>query len=494
MSIWFLLFGCQENTEVIEDTQPQKEEVSQDSTQGNTKPPKKEFIPNPPFPANGGKGMQGGPQGPSAFKATPTYQWVSEVSGDQKNIILVSLDTVQARRMEIYGGRAKTPNLKEFANSAILFQKAISNFPETSLSHWSMMTGVLPEVHGNVPANGGSLYTGPTLAEIGKSEGYATAAFIGGVTMTDKSSGFSRGFDVYDDKFPFKIEDMSRDGNEVTQNAVQWIQKQEKPYFVFVHYFDAHFPYTPKQNYYDPDYKGKIDGSDAILRPYRDGAKEPSKRDIEHILALYDAEITELDEKIAPILKLADEKTIIVVTSDHGESFSHDYYFNHRGGLWDEITHVPLLISHSEAKEIPQQVGLIDLLPTVLDLANLPKDKRMQGTSQVGLLDGKGKGQEYVYSITDPWMPDPQFAVRSKQWKWIRQSNKGNLVYALGQDPFETVSLKEVPDELKPKEKKYLELIKGMKKWQVEAPQRRKISDEECKRLMLLGYKTCDQP
>lgn len=501
MSILFLILGCSENTVSVENTEPEKKQLIQEnSNQNNQNAQKKEFIPNPPFPAQGGQlgqGSQGvGPSGQIPFKATPTYQWVSEVSGEHKNIILVSLDTVQARRMELYGGRAKTPNLKKFGESAILFQKAISHFPETSLSHWSMMTGVLPEVHGNVPANGGSIYTGPTLAEIGKSQGYATAAFIGGVTMTDQSSGFSRGFDVYDDKFPFKIEDMSRDGYEVTQRAVQWLQKQKSPYFVFVHYFDAHFPYTPKQNLYDPDYNGQIDGSDAILRPYRDGAKVPSQRDIEHVLALYDAEITELDEKIAPILKLADENTIVVVTSDHGESFSHDYYFNHRGGLWDEITHVPLLISYSAQIKISQQVGLIDLLPTVLELANLPQDKRMQGKSRLDLVrqPAQRKGQEYVYSITDPWMPDPQFAVRAEQWKWIKQSNHGDLVYDLGQDPFETVSLKEVPKELQPREKNYLELIKGMKAWQVEAPQRRKISDEECKRLMLLGYKTCDQP
>ncbi len=491
MSFLLLLLGCQENTEVIKDLEPQKNVKQEDSSRANVKPQKKEFIPNAPFPNQGPPG--GGQRIQKAFKATPTYQWVSEVSGEQKNIILVSLDTVQALRMEVYGGRAKTPNLKEFSTSAILFQKAISHFPETSLSHWSMMTGVLPEVHGNVPANGGSIYTGPTLSEIAKSQGYATAAFIGGVTMTDQASGFSRGFDVYDDKFTFKIEDMSRDGHEVTENAIEWIEKQKDPYFVFVHYFDAHFPYTPKVNLYDPDYKGKIDGSDAILRPYRDGAKTPSQRDIEHILALYDAEITELDAKIAPILKLADEDTLIVVTSDHGESFSHDYYFNHRGGLWDEITHVPLLISHSEASQIPEQVGLIDLLPTVLDLANLPKDKRMQGKSKVGLLKNEGNGQEVVYSITDPWMPNPQLAVRTNQWKWIKQT-KANLVYNLGKDPFETTSLADIPSKLKPKENSYTTLIKEMKQWQVEAPQKRKISDEECKRLMLLGYTTCDQP
>lgn len=493
MSLLVLLIACQAAEEEVQKQESTETEVKHQDSQ----PKNKEHIPNPPFPKSGAGhqgGMKGGGhQGPPSFKAKPTFQWSSEAAEHPKNIILVSLDTLQAQRMEIYGGRAQTPNLKEFSRSAILFQKAISHFPETALSHWSMMTGVLPEVHGNVPANGGSIYTGPTLAEIAKSQGYATAGFIGGVTMTDQSSGFSRGFDVYDDKFPFKIEDMSRDGNEVTEKATQWIQKQRQPYFAFVHYFDAHFPYTPTENLYDPDYKGTIDGSDAVLRPYRDGAKTPSARDIEHVLALYDAEITELDAKIAPILRLADENTIVVVTSDHGESFSHEYYFNHRAGLWDEITHVPLLISHTKEAKISQQVGLIDLLPTVLDLAGLPKDERMQGVSKVALLEGEGTGREDVYSITDPWMKNPQFAVRSNQFKWI-QSMQGDLFYALGQDPYETASFKSVPKEFQPKQKQYLDVIAAMKEWQVEPPQKRTISDEECKKLMLLGYTTCEKP
>ena len=108
-------------------------------------------------------------------------------------------------------------------------------------------------------------------------------------------------------------------------------------------------------------------------------------------MALYDAEITELDAKIAQLLKLADENTIVVVTADHGESFSHDYYFNHRAGLWDEVTHVPLIIGGGDLKKksrVSQQIGLIDLLPTVLDLALLPSDKRFMGTSRVDWING----------------------------------------------------------------------------------------------------------
>ena len=189
-----------------------------------------------------------------------------------------------------------------------------------------MMSGVLPEVHGNVPANGGSIYSGPTMAEITKKYGYATAAIIGGITMTDQASGFKRGFDVYDDQFPVDPKDMMREGTKVTEKAVV-IQKHRsknpsQPFFLFAHYFDAHFPYTPKSPYdtkYDSGYTGKIDGTDAVLRPYRDGKQQPSQRDIDYVKALYDGEISELDSKIGPLLEEVGEDCIIIVTSDHGE-------------------------------------------------------------------------------------------------------------------------------------------------------------------------------
>ena len=447
-------------------------------------------------------GMPSGPNmggaQPEPFHAEVTFEWSTPENTwleNGKSIILISLDTVHAKRMSIYGGPAQVPNLQRFSQNAVVFEKAISHFPETALSHWTMMSSILPEVHGNVPANGGSLYTGPTLADIAKARSYTTGGFIGGVTMTDQASGFGRGFDEYDDQFTFSFEDMSRDGTEVTERTLEWISKQKGAnYFAFAHYFDAHFPYTPKSNLYDPDYTGTIDGTDAVLRPYRDGQKTPSRRDVQHVLALYDAEITELDAKIAPLLKLADDSTIVVITADHGESFSHDYYFNHRAGLWDEVTHVPLIIGGGGLKEgrVSQQIGLIDLLPTILDIAGLPSDKRFMGTSRLNWVETGAGTSERVYSITDPWMPGPQFAVRTDSAKWI-DGIQQDWVYDLQSDPQELDNLNSIPSPLKDAKETYQKLVGSYAKWQSESPRKRQISDEECKRLMALGYTTCGQ-
>jgi len=441
-------------------------------------------------------GHHGGPKmgQQKSFSVDPTYSWTGTASKEPKSIVLISLDTVRADRLSIYGGRAKTPNIQKVADEGALCTQALTHFPETALSHWSMMSGVMPLVHGNVPGNGGSIYKGPTLAEISKKHGYQTAAFIGGVTLTDSASGLSRGFDVYDDQFTFSHEDMSRKGAEVTNRAVRWIQKQQqnnRSYFAFVHYFDAHFPYTPPSPWdtaYDPNYTGNINGTDTVLAPYRDGQKEPSARDVEHVLALYDGEISALDATIAPLLNVLDKDTIVAITSDHGESFEHGYYFNHRAGLWDSVMHIPLVIRGPgiDAKTIiDRQVGLIDVTPTLLALAGLRSDTRMQGRNIFS-----GKTSELYFAHTDPWMPQPQFAARTLAWKWIAQENS-NLVYNIEIDPQEAINKKTVPSVLQSAKTEAATLLESLSEHQAASPRPRTISDEECARLQLLGYVQC---
>jgi arylsulfatase len=432
--------------------------------------------------------------GHTGLKATPTFELVGEAAATPTSIVIISLDTVRADRLAVYGGRAQTPVMSAFAARGTRFDQAISHFPETALSHWSMLSGVLPEVHGNVPASGGSRYTGPTLAELTARHGYATAAFIGGVTLTDQSSGLSRGFETYDDQFPLDAADMKRPGAQVTAAAAAWIREQSGPYFAFVHYFDAHFPYTPAPPWdtaYDPDYAGDLTGSDADLRPYRDGGRTPSPEDLAHVLALYDGELSELDALLAGVLEAAGPDAIVVITADHGESFEHDYYFNHRAGLWDGVLRVPWLIAGPgvpAGQVIPSQVGLIDVTPTVLALAGLPADARMQGRAR--LTDTAHDPDGVVFSITDPWMPQPQFARRTLAEKCIQQPDR-TLRYDLLADPAETSAL-DGPDCARDG---YARLIAALSGSQVPEPQTgRALSDEECARLEALGYTTCQEP
>jgi arylsulfatase len=446
----------------------------------------------------------------SATKAAKPAPLEAAESGTERpsNLLFISLDTVSADHLSMYGGRAKTPNLERLAKAGVRFANAYSHFPETAVSHWTMMTGALPEVHGDVPANGTSRYTGPTLAERMTDAGYQTAAFIGGETLTDRSTGLSRGFALYDDQYPWSRTDLKRPGKEVAQAATQWINEQKKtakPYFAFVHFFDAHFPYTPSAPWdtqYDPDYKGTITGSDADLMPYRDGTKTPSPEDLAHVSALYDGELSELDAIIAPLLKIAnDGNTLIVITADHGESFGHDYWFNHRDALWDEVINVPLIMSGSNVpskKSVGALTGLVDVTPTILDVLGMEPLKNVHGTTLRPIWTAPVY-MPPIFSMTDPNRPSPQMSMRTLGHKLIVKMKDGTvqkdgaLRYFMPPDPGETDPMATLPENYPDLAQTYQErLAPVIKQWQGPEPQPRTpehaVTPEEQERLKALGY------
>lgn len=403
------------------------------------------------------------------------------------NILVISLDTVNAETMALYGGPALTPNIAKLAAQGVVVEQAISHFPETCLSHWSMLSGVLPEVHGNAPANRGSIYTGPTLVEIAGAAGYRSAGVIGGITLQDQACGLGRAFDHYDDQVPPNPLDFTRPADQVTQKAVAWIQQRPGPFVAFVHYFDAHFPYTPDAAYaaqYATGYAGPLSGSDADLLPFRDGGETPSAEELAHIHSLYAAEITQLDAEIAPLLDAVDlSQTIVVITADHGESFGHDYWFNHREALYDQVIRVPLIVAgpgFEAGTRIGQQVGLIDLAPTVLAAAGLPADADMMGT------DFRTRGQSAeVTAVTDPWRDSHSMAVRSETLK-VLITPQEQLGYDLVKDPGE---LQPMPmSNLDEHVQIYGQVLKRYAPRQVAAPKAPEMGPERLEQLQSLGY------
>ena len=446
---------------------------------------------------NAGAPGPGGPPpvgtAPGPFHATPTFELEGGVAPAPRNIVLISLDTASAEHMGPYGGPAEMANLDALAAGGARFDQAISHFPETCLSHWSMWTGVPPEAHGNAPGARGSETTVPTVAEIARAHGYRTGAFIGGVTLTDQACGFGRGFDRMDDTFPVDPRDMRRPAAEVSARAARWIREQTGPYVAFVHYFDAHFPYTPSPPWdtrYDPDYSGPLDGSDAVLRPYRDGQATPSARDVAHIAALYQGELSELDGHLKPVLDAAGPDAVVLVTADHGESFSHGYWFNHRGGLWDEITRVPLIL---RAPGVPagavveRQVGLVDVAPTLLSLAGLPHDRRSAGTDLGPLLRGEGEPRPAVWSTTDPAFPGRQLARRGRGRKVILRTD-GVAVHDLLADPAELRDVGAAGVDRSALEAEYAGTLAPFDAHRADAPAPPPIDPADAARLEALGY------
>ena len=435
-----------------------------------------------PGPPPGGHGPPGGTPD-KGFHAEPTFQLTEAPGTPQRSMLIISLDTVRADSLALYGGPADLPAVQALAEGGAVFDQAVTHFPQTCSSHWSMMTGVLPELHGNTPANRGSLYSGPTVAEIAQRHGYATAGFVGGQTLLDGACGLARGFEVYDDDFRFDQADLRRPGPEVVAAASAWVEQQEGPWFAFVHLFDAHFPYTPEHpERFDPGYTGTLTGSDSDLGRYRAG--EPlGERDLRHVRALYDAEVQELDAMIAPLLEQIGEDVLVVVTSDHGESFEHDYLFNHKDSLYEGVLRVPLVLSGPgvPAGRRGAQFGLMDLAPTLLLLAGLPRDDRMQGEAWAE--------RGTVYSITGPWEPDTPdlLSARSVGAKRI-ESVGGASCFDLTLDPAEGS-----PQPCPKDGSAYRQALEALSEYQVDPPEHSTVIGlEECLRLQALGYTTCN--
>lgn len=378
------------------------------------------------------------------------WLWLLACAGPRSEpgptVVWISLDTVRADHLRLYGGRVAMPALEAFAARSAVFTHAYSHFPQTQQSHWVALTSTLPEPHRYAADNMDSAYKGPTLAEHLQGQGWKTGAFVGGITMRAETSGLQRGFDVYDDDYDFGLDRDLRPAPEVRAAAQRWLSAQAGPRFGFVHFFDAHTPYTPRNpSRYDADYRGTADGSlESIRREW--ASPWMSERDVAHVVALYDAELTELDEELGRFLDTLPADAIVVISSDHGESFEHGYLFNHPEAVDDSVLHVPLII-HAPGQvpaRFDEQVGLIDVVPTLLSLAGVAPLPEAMGA----VLLPHPEAQVPLYArCRAPPSGSARLAVRTPSAKAVFEDAGASWAYDLAADPHEDHRLP-VPEAL----------------------------------------------
>jgi choline-sulfatase len=288
------------------------------------------------------------------------------------NILLITIDTLRADHLGCYGyGPAATPVLDSLAARGVRFTAAIAHTPLTAPSHASILTGLLPLGHG-VRDNGAFvLPTSPaTLAELLQGDGYRTAAFVSGFPL-DRRFGFARGFETYDDhllrgrdrrRAPY----VERTAEAPTRLASEWIRGTSDPWFVWVHYFDPHAPYEPPA-----DLAGRF-----ASRPY-------------------DGEIAFVDRELGRLLEIAaghSRNTLVLVTSDHGESLGEHGEATHGVFVYDSTLRVPWIMAGpgiSPGRVSPVVARGIDVAPTLLDYAGLQAPRAMQGRSLRPAADGQ---------------------------------------------------------------------------------------------------------
>ena len=398
------------------------------------------------------------------------FPLTSQKEASSLNVLLITIDTLRADRLSCYGSQnVKTPHIDILAEKGILFRRAFAHTSTTLPSHTSIFTGMTPLYHGvhdnsNFIAREDLL----TLAEHLKKFGYATGAVVGAYPL-DERFGLDQGFDHYDDDYgnqnfqnPLYVE---RRAETVVDRAVEWLGDQTKPWLLWIHCFDPHFPYEAPEpfrtEYKDYPYNGEVVYVDFAL------------------------------EKIFSYLKNKNiqDKTVIVFTSDHGESLGQHGeethgYFAYNTSIW-----VPLIIYIPGAAgiHVEHAVSHADIFPTVCDVLNVKKPEFLQGVSLLPLVQGKKIKEDPIYF-------ESLYSYYSRGWAPIRGYISGQEKYIdspipefydLEKDWDELINLAE-KKELGPYQKNLASLVKEQSHLEENSAQR--TDRESLEKLKSLGY------
>ncbi|MFH1404150.1 MAG: sulfatase [Candidatus Altiarchaeota archaeon] len=338
------------------------------------------------------------------------------------NIILVSVDTLRADGLGAYGNaRQVSPNIDRMASGGVLYQRAYSPSSMTAPSHMSFMTGLYPSEHGVCNLERREVWcrheledTVVTLADVLRQEGYRTVAFTGGGNV-DGRMGFDRGFDSYthyDFADPVINQVLGAEGEVDFRDVVGNLSGGK--FFLFLHTYKTHDPYFPGEETrssvcggYDRtviDSWSRLMGEKTISRlmdenpdfSFANGShiirkavfkSNLSEYDVGYLRCLYDAEIREMDEKLGLILDSLEDaglegKTLIIVTSDHGEEFrEHGGLLHHQ--LYNEIIHVPLIVKNpglTGGANVPGYFSVVSLPASILDAVGVDVPAQFRDT------------------------------------------------------------------------------------------------------------------
>ncbi len=346
------------------------------------------------------------------------------------NVLLITLDTTRADRLGTYGNPdVATPHLDDLAASGALFTSATTSVPLTLPAHASLLTGSTPLRHG-VKDNSGFVLadSARTLAEVLRDNGYATEAVVAAYVL-HRSRGLDQGFDDYDDR----IDDASpglhsqRNATEIVDLALDRLTRNDKtPQFLWIHFYDPHYPYSP---------------------PAEFAARYPERP--------YDGEIAYVDAQLGRILDHLDraqmtDNTLIVVAGDHGEAFGEHREVDHGIFLYEPTMRIPLIVRAPGARldhDVDALVRDIDVMPTILDYLGLPVPQTVQGRSLLPLMAGRDDeeprlayGETFYSRYHYGW--SELLSIRDRRYKYIRAP--APELYDLDRDPGEQHNVVEV--------------------------------------------------
>jgi arylsulfatase A-like enzyme len=411
-------------------------------------------------------------------------------------VVLVSIDTLRADHLGLYGyARPTSPVLDSLAKEAVVFEDAMSSSPWTLPAHASLLTGLYPSRHGLESHERYLASSLTTLPQLLSAAGYRTAAVVNSHNLSPVF-GLDRGFQQY--RYLEEVASRREPSSEITDQGMAWVREARgSPLFLFLHYYDVHSDYASRPEHeaeFLRPYEGIADGTTAQLSAYREGQIALSVADAPNLIDRYDAGIRQMDAELGRFFDFLKaeglwQKTLLVVTSDHGEEF-----FEHGGVLhgqtqYQEVLRIPLLIKDAgiaEGKRVASPVSLVDIAPTLL--------ARVGKTPPEGL-DGVNLGEEggdlaerYLFSEADHNNVEHDItrSVRHRNFKLhFNRLSREYRLFDLDRDPAEERDLSASQANAVAALSQRLDAFMAMKG--VEAPVRA-LSEEEIEKLRSLGY------
>jgi len=453
------------------------------------------------------------------------------------NILFIIIDATRADHFSAYGyPRLTTPNMDRIASEGVLYENAISPAGWTLPATTSIFTGTYVAKHGVNNENhvlGNKLITMP---EVLKRAGYHTIGFCTNDWISE-ATGLARGFNEYYrfnySRFIHKAKrflNSVRNGGKdswafaINQRIKRWLRqnKAEKPFFMFVHYGELHLPYQLPRPYNTRFLPEGMSYQEAMRvnqdpKAFYAGVAKMNQRDFEISKALYDCALTYVDDRVQEIyaeLKRVGQldQTIIIITSDHGESLGEHGHFDHYYVLYDCLLKVPLIIRYPQlfpaGTRIKKMVQTLDILPTLKEILGLfdPELNEMQGLA-LPPLDKNGEVREFTiaerykdlkglkksYPDRDlahlkQWELDRKIAIRTEKYKLIDSTDYEPELFDLENDPAEQHNIfyeqKPIAEELRQK----ITSWRGTFTAATSAGQEANFDDAMRKRLESLGY------
>jgi arylsulfatase A-like enzyme len=424
------------------------------------------------------------------------------------NVVLITVDSLRADFLGVYNEEIRkekiSSNIDKWANESTVFANALSQSCHTSPSFLAMLSGNYPSKYGDWFSKLSEKR--PFISEIFRQNGYSTYAFNSNPHISSYT-GFQRGFDVFRDNMPVGkklnkqiilqigrlkalIKEPYERAETINDQVIKLLRNISTPYFLWIHFMDVHGPYVSKKGW---SFGNRIKAA-SLWRKALQSSSDVSESEKKRLIETYKEEITYLDKHMATLFDhLQDENTIITFTADHGDLFGEHGAFGHPLRLYNRLLHIPLVIKFPKSiqvnnRTIHEPVGLMDLVPTLIDVLNMKTDHIFDGESLRPLINETAIGNWDKFIISE--VSRKHLCISRGRWKlFVDYSDNLMELYDIYDDPEEKKNVlfrhKEIAEELESVLQAHCIKYSSVDK---DRPQKLEHNEEIKARLKSLGY------